>query len=148
MHVSDDSSESHVLAFHSNDCWGPTPISINQRHHFAFVYDYAALTQFIYLTGVLECRHNSSGPFLATTGAIVIRAINNTGSTPRSCWTGYIDQISYGSKAKTAVEILTDATLVASYPFDGESFSDSGSNEINGVRLRRFSYVASLVPVC
>ena len=125
------------FAFFANDCWGPTLISINQWYHFAFVYDYAALKQYIYLNGVLECTHNSSGPFLATTGAITIGAINNTGSTPASFWTGYIDQMSYVSKAKTPTEILADATLVASYSFEGGSFLDSGSNGINGVRLRR-----------
>ena len=133
------------FAFFNNDCWGPTLLSINQWYHFAFVYDYAALTQYIYLNGVLECTHNSSGPFLATTGAITIGSINNTGSTPASFFTGYIDQMAYVSKAKTAVEILSDATLVASYSFDGGSFYDSGPNGINGVRLRRLCLAHQLV---
>ena len=34
---------------------------------------------------------------------------------------------------KTAAEILSDATLVASYSFDNGSFYDSGPNRINGV---------------
>ena len=126
------------FAFFNNDCWGSTTLGINQWYHFAFVYDYSALTQYIYLNGVLECTHSSSDPFLATTGAFTIGAINNTGAaTPNYFWTGYIDQMSYVSKAKTPAEILADATLVASYSFEGGSFLDSGSNGINGVRLRR-----------
>jgi hypothetical protein len=62
-----------------------------------------------------------------------IGAINNTGSTPSYFWTGLIDQVSYVSRAKTATEILSDATLVAYYSFDNGSFYDLGPNKINGV---------------
>ncbi|CAF4854034.1 unnamed protein product [Rotaria sp. Silwood1] len=67
------------FAFYGNDCWGSTIVLTNRWYHFAFVYDYAALTQYIYLNGILECTHSSSSPFQATSGAITIGAINNTG---------------------------------------------------------------------
>lgn len=128
------------FAFYANDCWGSTTVLTNRWYHFAFVYDYQALTQYIYLNGVLECTHNSSSPFQATSGAITIGAINNTGTTPASFWTGYIDQMAYVSRAKTATEILADATLVAYYSFDDLSYSDSGPNKINGVsHLRTYN---------
>ncbi|CAF4914372.1 unnamed protein product [Rotaria sp. Silwood1] len=120
------------FAFYGNDCWGSTIVLTNCWYHFAFVYDYAALTQYIYLNGILECTHSSSSPFQATSGAITIGAINNTGTTPASFWTGYNDQMAYVSRAKTATEVLMDATLVAYYSFDDGLYCDSGPNKING----------------
>ena len=111
-------------------------VQVNQWHHFAFVYDYSAYTQYIYLDGVLTCTHNASGPFLGSTGAITIGAINNTGSTPYYFWTGYLDDVSYISRVKSASEVLSDATLVAYYSFDNGSLFDLGPNRINGVRQR------------
>jgi hypothetical protein len=126
------------FAFYANDCWGQTVLLINHWYHFAFVYDYTVMTQYIYLNGILECTHTSSGPFLATSGAFTIGAINNTGSVPASFWTGYLDQMAYVSRAKNSTEILWDATLIAYYSFDGGSYYDSGPNKINGVGLSTF----------
>jgi hypothetical protein len=123
------------FAFYGDDCWNNTAfVPINQWHHFGFVYDYSARAQYIYFNGLLICTHTSSGPFQATSGAITIGAINNTGTTPSWFWTGYLDQVSYISQAKTATQVLSDATLVAYYSFDNGSFYDSGPNQINGVR--------------
>ncbi len=124
------------FGFYNNDCPGSTILNINQWYHFALVYNYTSRTQYNYLNGELEFTHNSSGPFLGNSSVITIGAINWTTSsaTPDSYWTGYIDQLSYVSRAKTEIEILTDATLVAYYSFDNGSFYDSGPNKINGVR--------------
>lgn len=124
---------STYFAFFADDCWSSMIVPINQWHHFGFVYDYAAMTQYVYVNGVVRCVHNASGPFLASMGAITIGAINNTGTTPFHFWTGYLDDVQYVSRAKTASEILDDATLVAYYPFDNGSFFDRGPNRINGV---------------
>jgi hypothetical protein len=132
------SNNSTYFEFYGNDCWSSTLVPINQWHHFAFVYDYSAQTQYIYLNGNLTCTHTSSGPFLATSGAITIGAINNTGgATPYSFWTGYIDEVSFVSLPKSASEVLDDATLVAYYSFDNGSFYDSGPNRINGVSFKK-----------
>ena len=65
---------------------------------------------------------------------ITIGAISMPGAaTPISYWTGYIDQLSYVSRAKTQIEVLIDATLVAYYSFDNGSYNDLGPNKINGV---------------
>ena len=127
---------STYFAFYGDDCWSSMIVQVNQWHHFAFVYDYSAYTQYIYLDGVLTCTHNASGPFLGSTGAITIGAINNTGSTPYYFWTGYLDDVSYISRVKSASEVLSDATLVAYYSFDNGSLFDLGPNRINGVRQR------------
>ncbi len=130
-------SNSSYFAFYGNDCASSTVVLNNQWHHFAFVYDYSAQIQYIYLDGDLTCTHTSAGPFLATSGAITIGAINNTGAaTPSYFWTGYIDEVTFISQAKSASEVLDDATLVAYYSFDGGSFYDSGPNRINGVSLK------------
>ena len=125
---------STYFAFYGDDCWStPLYVPINQWHHFGFVYDYNLYTQYIYLNGVPICTHSSSGPFLGSSGAITIGAINNTGTTPYYFWTGYIDQVTYVSRAKSADEMLTDATLVVYYSFDNGSFADLGPNSIVGV---------------
>ena len=124
------------FAFWGDDCVSSTIVPRYQWHHYAFVYDYSAFTQYIYFNGVRICTHTSSGPFLANTGSITIGAINNTGSTPGHFWTGYLDDVLYVSRAKTATEILLDATMVAYYPFDSGSLYDQGPNRINGVSHR------------
>jgi hypothetical protein len=130
-------NNSAYFAFYGNDCWSSTIVPINQWHHFGFVYDYSAQIQYVYLNGDLTCTHTSSGPFLATSGAITIGAINNTGgATPSYFWTGYIDEVTFVSRAKNASEVLDDATLVAYYSFDSGSFYDSGPNRINGVSFK------------
>ena len=129
------SNQAPRFSFYANDCNGTTIVTINQWHHLAFVYDYTIRSQYIYMNGILECSASSSGPFLATQGAITIGAVNSTGSGSASnFWTGRIDQLSYVSQAKSATEILDDATLVAYYSFDnGINYRDSGPNGINGV---------------
>ena len=122
-----------LFAFWSDDCPGSQIVNTNQWHHFAFVYDYANRTQYTYLNGDLVCKHSPSGPFLGTSGSINIGAVNFAAAAPLSYWTGYIDQLSYVSRVKTEIEILTDATLVAYYSFDNGSFYDLGPNKINGV---------------
>lgn len=67
------------FAFYGNDCWSTTTVPVNQWHHFGFVYDYSIQTQYIYFNGRLICTQTSAGPFLASSGAITIGAINNTG---------------------------------------------------------------------
>ena len=122
-----------LFAFHSDDCASSTIIPTYQWHHFSFVYDYSTLTQLIYVNGILRCTKTSAGPFLATSGAITFGAINNTGTTPFYFWTGYLDEVQYVSRAKSASEVLDDATLVAYYSFDNGSLLDQGPNRINGV---------------
>jgi len=66
------------------------------------------------------------------------------GTTPYYFWTGYIDEVQYVSQAKSAAELLSDATLVAYYSFDNASFYDSGPNRINGVSvIQKYMFLVS-----
>ena len=127
------SNRTTLFGFYRVDCLGRTILNTDQWYHFAFVYDYPNRTQFIYLNGVLECNRTPAEPFLGNSGVIIIGAVNMTSVSPQSYWTGYIDQVSYVSRAKTEIEILTDATLVAYYSFDNGSCNDLGPNNLNGV---------------
>lgn len=61
-------------------------------------------------------------------------------------YTGYIDQLSLLTKAKTAEEILRDATLVCYYPFDGNSSYDFGPLGLNGSAIGlSFTYTSGRV---
>jgi hypothetical protein len=60
------------LAFFNDDLAGTTTIQNNIWYHAAFVYDYSTSQQKIYLNGVLDAIRTSSGPYLGTSGAIVI----------------------------------------------------------------------------
>ena len=127
------------FAFHSNDCPGKTIILTHRWYHFAFVYDYPLQTQYIYLNGRIECTHESSHPFIASEGALTIGAITDSNRpTPNLFWTGYIDAVSCISEAKSAAEILLDATLVAHYSFDSSTdyHLDVGPNQMHGVSDR------------
>lgn len=85
------------------------------------------------MNGDLVCRRIAWQPFLGDSGTITIGAWSVSSTTPVYYWNGYIDQLLYVARAKTAAEVLTDATLVAYYSFDNGSFDDSGPNKINGV---------------
>ena len=124
------------FAFHSNDCVGKTIVLPERWYHFAFVYDYPFRTQYIYLNGRIECTKPFASPFRASKGSMTIGAIIlHDNRVPAHFWTGYIDQVSYVSQAKSATEILTDATLVTYYSFDhpADYHLDAGPNNIAGV---------------
>jgi len=92
------------------------------------VYDYSISSQLIYLNGVLE-DSRSSNAYQGMAGAILIGAIDNG---TRHYFTGNIDQVSLITQAKTAAEILDDATLVCYYSFDSNLYSDSGPLNLIG----------------
>ncbi|CAF3513171.1 unnamed protein product [Rotaria socialis] len=120
-------------AFFANDVTGPTMFQVNQWQHMAFTYDYAAGTQVVYVNGVVDATHTNSSPCLITAG---IQTIGAYPSFTSGFFNGYIDQLEilFG-QAKTAAEILDDATLVGYYSMDCLSYSswDSGPNQIQGV---------------
>lgn len=114
-----------------DDQSGPTTLSNNIWYHVAFVYDYSISVQSIYLNGVLE-GNRSSNPYKDLTGAIIIGAISNG---TKNYFSGYIDQVSLVTRAKTPEEILYDATLVCYYSFDFNSYTDSGPLSLNGLPI-------------
>lgn len=56
----------------------------------------------------------------------------NVVNSPNNYFDGYIDSLSFVSRAKSATEILDDATVVAKISFDGYNLFDSGPLSING----------------
>jgi hypothetical protein len=105
-----------------------TVITINKWYHVDFVYDYTVSTQFLYLNGILQS-NRSATPYLGKTGSIAIGAVKNP---VFFCFTGYIERVSLVIRAKTANEVLYDATTVCYYPFDSNTTYDFGPLGING----------------
>jgi hypothetical protein len=84
---------------------------------------------------LLDATHTNASPCIITSGSQVIGANPGCGG---GFFNGYIDQLSilFGT-AKTAAQILNDATLVAYYSFDCSSYPawDSGPNGITGTAV-------------
>ena len=102
-------------------------------HHVAFVYDYTTMRQFIYWDGNLEASTGPSGigvgPYKGNSGQVTIGWVNGN-----KYFLGRIDHVSVTSSAKTACQILNDATLTAYYPFDTTgSYLDYSMNILHGV---------------
>jgi hypothetical protein len=84
---------------------------------------------------LLDGRHINASPCLVTSG---IQTIGCYQYYTAGFFTGYIDQLAIlFNTAKTAAEILADATLVCYYSMDCLSYSslDSGPNQINGIAV-------------
>ena len=121
------------MAFFFDDCEGKTRIAINQWHHVAYVYDYSTMTQRAYLNGYEECVHNSSGPYRGTSGIMNIGVAYSNYFW--GWWNGYIDQLSIFHHAKSANEVLDDATLVAYFSFDNVGILQQDSGPLNLVGI-------------
>ncbi|CAF1498261.1 unnamed protein product, partial [Didymodactylos carnosus] len=84
----------------------------------------------ICLNGVLDGSRSCGTYYKGTSGDLTIGTTNDSITT--QYFSGRIDQVLLTIRAKTATEILDDATLTAFYSFDSGSFYDSGPNKING----------------
>ncbi|CAF4015699.1 unnamed protein product, partial [Adineta steineri] len=109
---------------------GATALSTNTWHHVAFVYDYPSKTQTVYLNGYQDGSHSPAGPYLGMTGSINIGTILHESSN--SYYDGLIDQVSLTMAAKSAGDILNDATLASWHSFDCDITYDSGPNKLQG----------------
>lgn len=123
------------LSFYNNDLSGTTILTSSSTtwRHVAFVYDYAARQQSIYLDGILEATTGASGigvdPYQGSSGEITIGR-----TTSISSFDGSIDQLKISSGAKSACEIFNDAFLTAYYPFDSSTtYLDISNNAIHGL---------------
>ncbi|CAF3368880.1 unnamed protein product [Rotaria sp. Silwood1] len=117
------------MGFMLNDLVGATSLSTNTWYHVAYVYDYSRRTQSIYLQGVLDGTKTSASPYQGQNGSLNI-GISNLSS---SSFYGYIDNLKLTTRAKSSSEILTDASVVVYFPFDGSSLTqDMGPNQMNG----------------
>ncbi|CAF1496506.1 unnamed protein product [Adineta steineri] len=120
------------LGFYNHDCIGITPLTVNTWIHAAFVFDLTALTQNVYLNGVLDSTCIVSSGY---TGGIYNTTIGDiplfTTAGGASPFQGYMDQMTVSNRAKSSCEILEIATLVAYFTFDNGLFlNDSGPNSL------------------
>ncbi|CAF1320452.1 unnamed protein product [Adineta steineri] len=118
------------MGFWNDDVTSETALLANTGYHVAFVYDNSSQTQIIYLNGVQDISRSSAGPYLGASGAI---HIGNYYDGSNHTFDGYIDEVTLYMNARSASDILSDATLTTWHSFDcGISF-DSGPNRINGM---------------
>jgi hypothetical protein len=116
------------IGFFNDDITSSRVLADNTWYHAAFVYDINLRQQLIYIDGLLDITSAvGSGPYLGTSGAITIGGANIYGSLGIPYLTGAIDHLTVTTRAKTACEILNDATLAVYFPFDG-TFTDAGPN--------------------
>ena len=119
------------MGFYGDDTSGSTILKNNTWYHAAFVYDNDKRQRSIYLNGVLDGQSATGvGPYLGTTGSMTIASADVDGNIGNAAFSGYLDQLMIYTRAKTACEILNDATLVAYFPFDG-NYIDAGPNSLS-----------------
>ncbi|CAF0972410.1 unnamed protein product, partial [Didymodactylos carnosus] len=123
--------------FFNDDTSSSTSLSANTWYHAAFVYDYSARTRTVYLNGI-QIGYSSAG-VLATSGSTATIGGGQIGGSAAAqvYFNGYIDHLSYSTRAKSACEVLNDATLAAYFPFDS-SLYDSGPNFLVGTSSGEF----------
>ncbi|CAF1386429.1 unnamed protein product [Rotaria sordida] len=120
------------IDFTSNYLSGSTAISTSYWYHIAFVYNYETRQQILYLNGVQDGIKSNAQPYQGQNGSIQIGS-TQTNSTTNYFFNGYIDNVALTTRAKSSVEILRDASLLAYYSFDSPNPTiDSGPNGLNG----------------
>ena len=121
-------------SFTSNDLAGSTTLSSGIWFHVAFVYNYQTQQQILYLNGVQDAIKSNAQPYQGTNGSIQIGATQVFLTT--NYFNGYIDNVKVVTRAKSASEILQDASLIAYYSFDLPSVTlDNGPNGLNGTLI-------------
>jgi hypothetical protein len=121
------------MGFYGNDLKGHTIIKNSTWTHLVFVYDYELLgQQMVYVNGFLDGRRTSVAYKGVKSYITIGRTDISIGGNTGKYFTGLIDQLSLTFRAKTAAEILEDATLCAYYSFDLDSLADLGPNGLNG----------------
>ena len=119
------------VGFTLDDVSGSLSLTSAVWYHIAFVYNYETQQQIIYLNGVQDGIKSNSGPYQGTSGIIEIGSANISLTT--NYFNGYIDNMGVTTRAKSATEILNDASLIAHYSFDLPSPNlDNGPNGLNG----------------
>ncbi|CAF1020617.1 unnamed protein product [Didymodactylos carnosus] len=115
--------------FFLNDVSGNTALSLNTWYHVAFVYDYSAGTQTLYVQGVVDTATTGASPYQGQNGSITIGTTQI--NQPSNYFSGLIDRMTLKNRVTTAAQILQDASLVAYFSFDVSQSYDSGSLGLN-----------------
>ncbi|CAF1086071.1 unnamed protein product [Adineta steineri] len=119
-----------TLDFCADGVTGTTSLTAKTWYHAAFVYDYPSKIQTIYLNGYQDATGISNQPYLGTSGSINIGLYYDGSSY--NYFDGYIDQVSLTMAAKSASDILNDASLASWHSFDNGFTYDSGPNKLQG----------------
>ncbi|CAF1103827.1 unnamed protein product [Rotaria sp. Silwood1] len=119
------------VGFTLNDINGLTTITVGTWYHVAFVYNSVTQQQILYLNGVQDNIKSSSSAYQGTNGTFTIGSASYFPVT--TFFNGYIDNVKIETRAKSATEILTAASLIAYYSFDlPYPTHDNGPNGLNG----------------
>ena len=124
--------------FTSNYLSGSTVLSNYTWYHVAFVYNYGAGQQILYVNGVQDAIKSNSQPYLGQNASISIGSTQVSSTT--NYFNGYIDNLLLTTQAKGSTQILSDGSLTAYYSFDSPNpASDNGPNGLNGVSSNTFT---------
>jgi hypothetical protein len=101
------------FGFYGNDCMGKTVLNSSTWYHLAFAYSSELQQQLIYLNGIVDGTNSSISAYQGSGKTAVTIGM----ALPLLRWffDGQIDQITFINRAKSAIEILDDATLVFHY---------------------------------
>ncbi|CAF4527303.1 unnamed protein product [Rotaria sp. Silwood2] len=119
------------IDFTSNYLSGSTTFVTSNWYHIVFVYNYQTRQQILYVNGIQDAIKSNVQPYQGQNGSILI------GSTQvystMNFFQGYIDNVALTTRAKSSVEILRDASLMAYYSFDlPNQNTDNGPNGLDG----------------
>ncbi|CAF1191036.1 unnamed protein product [Didymodactylos carnosus] len=119
------------IGFTYNDLSGSSTLTISTWYHIAFVYNYQNQQQILYLNGYQDNIKSNAQPYQGTNGTVQIGSTQVFLST--NYFNGYIDNVKVSTRAKSATEILNDASLTAYFSFDlPYPSNDNGPNGLNG----------------
>ncbi|CAF0887660.1 unnamed protein product [Didymodactylos carnosus] len=133
------------MGFNYNDLSGSTTLSASTWYHIAFVYNYQAAQQIIYIDGVQDAiRSGVTTPYLGTNGSLTM------GYSPllvsSSYYYYYIDNLLLTTRAKSSSELLNDATQIFYFSFDLLNvYYDSGPNRLNSTSYSSLVSIAGRV---
>ena len=128
------------MGFYSDGLSGVRSLTASRWYHVAFVFDCATRRQSLYLDGILDSSRRSFHSYQGINGSLTIGMSMISGT---AVWfSGLIDQLSYTNRSKTPKEILRDATLTLSLPFDGNTTNDQGPLAIDGSLVGNTSFVS------
>ncbi|CAF1005617.1 unnamed protein product [Rotaria sordida] len=118
------------MGFMNNDCSSAQTITLNRWTHAGFVFDLTTMKQWVYVNGVLSRTCTAQAPIMVNNSNITIGTIPVLAApSDNNVFQGYMDQLIISKRAKSACEILEEATLAARFPFDsGSALVDYGPN--------------------
>jgi hypothetical protein len=122
------------IGFTLNDLSGSTTFVANTWYHIAFVYNYQTQQQILYVNGVQDTIKSNAAPYQGTNGSIQIGSTQVYSTV--NFFNGDIDNLIITTQAKSATQVLYDASVIAYYSFDLPNPAlDDGPNRLNGTAV-------------